>query len=204
MMRVSTFNDPIPYVYIENLYTDFELQKIWYELDYYQSNGDVLIKDNTTTNPAKDGDGNTQTIKSSVFLDDMFYERKMSSILTLSRKIFTDNIICRNPNSWFFKEFWPDRDSTLVSYYENGDVYNPHADTANVSVITWLYKEPKKFVRGNLVFPDHDMIFECKNNHAIAFPGAAVHAVDSIIMDKDDCGMGLGRYSISQFLSYEK
>ena len=52
MMRVSTFNDPIPYVYIENLYTDFELQKIWYELDYYQSNGDVLIKDNRTTNPA--------------------------------------------------------------------------------------------------------------------------------------------------------
>ena len=205
MTKVSSFEYPIPYIYIENLYTESELQKIWFELDYYQSNGEVLRedKDYANTNPAQDSDKNIKTVKKSVFLDDMFYERRLSSILTTSRKIFDNNIICRNPDNWFFKDFWPDRDSTLVSYYETGDVYHPHTDNANVTVVTWLYKEPKKFVHGNFRFPDHDLSFECKNNHAIAFPGQACHAVDSIIMDEDDCGKGLGRYSISNFLSFK-
>ena len=201
MIKFTSFEKPLPYIYIENLYTDFELEKIWCELDYYQSNGDVFLSNNI--NAAESPDGQVLTKKKSVFLDEMFYQRRMSSILTLNRKVFDNNIICYNSNNWYFKKFWPDCDSTLVSYYENQDVYYPHADNTVVTMITWLYKEPKKFVGGRFMFPDHDLSFECKNNHAIAFPGAATHAVDSVIMDNEDCGKGLGRYSISQFLSYK-
>ena len=133
MIKFTSFENPLPYIYIENLYTDLELKKIWCELDYYQSNGDVFLSNNI--NAAESPDGQVLTKKKSVFLDDMFYQRRMSSILTLNRKVFDNNIICYNSNNWYFKKFWPDRDSTLVSYYENQDVYYPHADNTVVTMI---------------------------------------------------------------------
>tara|TARA_R100000008_G_C3528471_1_gene137918 strand:- start:240 stop:842 length:603 start_codon:yes stop_codon:yes gene_type:complete len=199
-MEVKAYENPLPFIYIENLYTEEELKGIWAELDYYQANGNIL---GHGTRPAKDENDQEKTVKTGIFTDNVFYNREHSNILTLNRKIFENNIICDNPDSWYFRHFSPNQDFTLTSYYEDGGVYLPHTDNANVTVITWLYKEPKKFKGGDFHFPEHNIDIKCLHNHAVAFPGQAAHAVDMVKMDKEDCGKGLGRYAISQFLSFK-
>ena len=41
-MEVKAYENPLPFIYIENLYTEEELKGIWAELDYYQANGNIL------------------------------------------------------------------------------------------------------------------------------------------------------------------
>ena len=50
-MEVKAYENPLPFIYIENLYTEEELKGIWAELDYYQANGNIL---GNGTRPAKD------------------------------------------------------------------------------------------------------------------------------------------------------
>ena len=39
-MKLSVINDPFPYIYVEDLYSEEELKLIWQELDYYQANNE--------------------------------------------------------------------------------------------------------------------------------------------------------------------
>ena len=84
-MEVKAYENPLPFIYIENLYTEEELKGIWAELDYYQANGNIL---GNGTRPAKDENDQEKTVKTGIFTDNVFYNREHSNILTLNRKIF--------------------------------------------------------------------------------------------------------------------
>ena len=202
-MRV-THNDKstFPYVIVDDVYDEKELSLIWEELNF-------IIQPHKYTDDAKnDGakydDGVTSKVNNySVWLDGVYTNRIYSNILQVNRKIFHPDIY--SPISdWnirrFFKIF--NFDATLISYYDNGGFYDYHTDRAAYTVLTWFYKEPKKFSGGNLSlrYEDESYTIECMNNRSLVFPSLIEHSVSEITMREEDSNKSNGRYSMVQFL----
>ena len=198
-MKVHSHTDPFPFLFIEDLYTEEELRLIWCELDYYQSNKVVL---ESNTNPSVTDDGKPRTKKKGCFVDNVFENRDCSSILNVSRKLLDPGLICQSNHIFAWKHFQPNVDHSLLSYYDDGCYYLPHHDNTVVSIISWLWKEPKCFEGGDFVFEDYKMTLKCKYNSAVAFPGTTRHGVTPIKMEDQYKDLGLGRYSLSHFLNF--
>jgi len=198
-MKVHANTDPFPFLFIEDLYTEEELRLIWCELDYYQSNKVVL---ESNTNPSVTDDGKSKTNKKGCFIDNIFENRNHSSILNVSRKLFDPGLICQSNHIFAWKHFHPNVDHTLLSYYDDGGYYLPHHDNTVITIISWLWKEPKCFEGGDFVFEDYKMTVKCKCNSAVAFPGPTRHGVTPIQMEDQYKDLGLGRYSLSHFLNF--
>ena len=198
-MKVHSHTEPFPFLFIEDLYTEEELRLIWCELDYYQSNSYIL---NANTNPSLSEDGKERTKKQGNFVDNVFQKREYSNILCLSRKLFQPGLIVNSDHIKEWKYLRPDIDHSLLSYYDDGAYYLPHHDNTVVSIISWLWKEPKRFEGGDFVFEDYKLTIKCKHNSAVAFPGTTLHGVTPITMEDQYKDEGLGRYSLSHFLNF--
>ena len=198
-MNIHVHTDPFPFLIIEDLYTEDELTLIWQELDYYQSNSYIL---NANTNPSLSEDGKARTKKQGNFVDNVFQKREYSNILCLSRKLFQPGLIVNSDHIKEWKYLRPDIDHSLLSYYDDGAYYLPHHDNTVVSIISWLWKEPKRFEGGDFVFEDYKLTIKCKHNSAVAFPGTTLHGVTPITMEDQYKDEGLGRYSLSHFLNF--
>ena len=195
-MDLINHTQPFPYLHFKNFYTEEELSLIWTELDFLQSNPETFKSENT--NGAKGDDGKLLKKNTGMFLDEMYNDRFRcaSNILNCNRKLF-DHI---RVNNWFFKNLTVDKDTTLVSYYENSDYYHPHKDNTVATACTWFFKEPKKFKGGDFCFPEFNIEIPVENNSLVVFPGHMIHAVTQIEMEDDS--PGYGRYCMSQFLNW--
>ena len=92
-------------------------------------------------------------------------------------------------------------DSTLVSYYEDACYYKPHKDKVVVTSVSWFFKEPRKFVGGEITFTDYDLTFRVTNDLTIIFPSNIKHEVSEISIDDEHKGSQNGRFCMSQFLN---
>ena len=195
-MNIKLYTEPIHFIYVEDVYDNDELQSIWQELDHLNCDN-KLLHPNSVNSTVE----NNTPIKNnkSVFLEDHYKDPNLSNILSVNIKIIKSNVI-NQKDSWFFKDLRFNRDSTLVSYYEGGDDYQPHKDNALVTACSWFFKEPKRFSGGDFYFVDYNTKIKVVNNTAVIFPSHIRHAVDSVNMNMNDQGKGLGRYCISQFL----
>ena len=63
-----------------------------------------------------------------------------------------------------------------------------------------MYKQPKLFEGGNLILTDYGYQFEPWFNRTYIMPGVVEHEVTEVTMKAEDCGKGLGRYCISNFI----
>jgi len=200
-MDIAHFNDLFPFIVIKNLYDEHELNLIWEELNFLCYSQKFL--DPTESSSALDPDGKILKRNNCFFLDRTYTERKISNILSVNRKIFNfyDDIFSTS-DSWFFNEFRCERDTTLISYYENGDYYEPHQDNAISTCLTWFFKSPKKFNGGNLslIYKGSKIDIEVENNKCVIFPSNILHSVDKITMNDEDLNKKLGRFCITQFL----
>ena len=193
------YNEPFPYILIDDFYNQSELDGIWEELDYLchpKRMGRSSIKRGAATIEG-------QSIKNTwdMFLDTFFISRDSSNILEINRKLINQEIFKNHPH-WLFNHLDAlNEDTTQILYYENNDEYKPHRDLARLTGITWFYREPKKFTGGNLIFPRFDMEIECKHNRVILFPSSIYHGVEKVSMEEKDMGKKLGRFAMSQFLS---
>ena len=199
-MKVTLHKEPFHFILVDDTYDKFELALIWKELDFLISADKLHGGDGTGT--ATDMQGNVLKSNKGIFLEHVYLSRDYSNILTANRKLFMDGIL-RPKDSWFFSTQKYDYDSTLISYYEDGDYYRPHQDDVKVTACTWFWKEPKLFTGGNLFFPDYDIQIEIQNNSTILFPSHVRHAVENVKMDEKDKGKGHGRICMSQFINYE-
>tara|TARA_R100000027_G_C2238374_1_gene91204 strand:+ start:148 stop:741 length:594 start_codon:yes stop_codon:yes gene_type:complete len=196
-MKLHHYTQPIPYIVVEDTYDDQQLKLIWQELQFYINNPAVFEEN---TGAAEDEDGTSRKRNSGFFLDGIYHRREVSNILTFNRWLYNG---CLNLDHWYWRDFKPDTDYTLVSYYEEGDYYRPHCDKTMATAVTWLFREPKKFTGGDFLFPEFDISINVENNVTVVFPGLVQHAVTPIEMKKEDRGLGLGRYCISQFMNYD-
>ena len=195
---------PFPHLILNNFYNEEELELIWEELKFYTHPGKLM--------GAKDFGGVIGSTNSQALCLDNVYQdrskkgdpnyRKLSSILTVTRKIFESGCIQEFADIHPCCAVAPDSnyDNTKVRYYHNGEYYKPHIDSAiQFLAFSYFYKEPKKFAGGELYFPDYDYEFSCDNNSLIIFPGWVTHGVREVKIEDSDYYDGYGRYSITSF-----
>lgn len=188
-MNIKLVTDPIHYLYIEDLYDDYELEKIWIELDYYQS------LDNSPFEETSSAIVNGERLKRNSGFD--IDQCRYSNLFYYSEKIF--DIINVQKDSWFFTNLHRLRYDGLLSYYDDGGYYKPHYDEAIVTAVTWFHKDPKSYTGGNFNFTDFDISFESKSNSCVIFPSQINHHVDPVL---GECKKGHGRYCYTQFLHH--
>lgn len=186
-------------VIFDNFHTEDELKLIWREIDFLQNPN--KFKDVEYIKPAKDTEGNYMKRASGLFFESVYLDRTFSDILTINRKIFTEQftqeLISLNPI--FRHVLLCNRDTTLLSYYKSGGYYDAHQDMSLITVLNYFNEEPKPFDGGNLLFNDFNIEIEIKNNRTILFPGCYSHQVLPITNLKEG---HKGRYCIAQFLNH--
>ena len=195
-MNIRCLDCGFPYFIVDDVFDSKEMDLIWEELDFYSDK----MQDPEETGSARDNDDNLIKSSKGLFIDNLYNVREISNILTVNRKIF--NIDLTQHPSWFFKNIAPtlDYESNMVSYYENSDYYAPHRDRNDVTILCWIYREPKKFEGGDLYFPAYDSGLRVKNNRVVIFPGFIEHGVFPVEMEKTDDDKKWGRYCITSFL----
>jgi hypothetical protein len=194
--------DGSPVLIIDDMYSVPELELIWEELRFLTSPKRLLASEHVGA--AKDENGNTKKSAFGTFLDSFYSQRDFSNILSVNRKLFTEQVtgIATQQSIFYGLLREINSDNTLINYYENSQSYAPHTDTAVFTAITMFYKEPVRFTGGDLEFPEVGLKVEKRNNRMVMFPGSLQHAVTSVEMQGVyPTFSGLGRYAMAQFLT---
>jgi len=201
-MKILHYDTPFPLITIQNTFDEDELNLIWNEIKF-------LYYGNKFNPPEKTGSAydyvdNKKVFKknnSGVWISDIYREIQFSNIFKVNRKLVEkrDQIYTKHPN-WFFKNVYFNQDNTLISYYENNDYYGSHTDDSFLTVLTWFYKQPKKFTGGDLTFTDYKVTIEVNYNCTVIFPSCIKHEVSKISMNTDDLNDLNGRICMSQFI----
>jgi len=206
-MKVTSHEQPFPYLEFEDYLTAEELLAVRRELDVFRLAR--AMRQAEVTGSARTLDGDILKKNLGIFIDPQYSERSQSPILCATDKLFSDPAVLngvRANKSWIFGDafFRTNRHGTLATYYEDSDYYKPHSDAAVYTFVLWLYDEPKAFSGGDLRFPEYGITASMGNNNAIIFPSIIQHEVTKVIMQEEKLGAGLGRYAISSFIDNMK
>ena len=197
---ITKVQNPFPYLKIENMYSEEELELIAEELKFltYPEKLDEPL----FTGSAKE-EGKVIKENKGLFLDNIYKKREISNILKINRKLFSLEYMDSYANlSFGYKSIKEcNHDATLISYYENGGYYKPHKDISTHTAVTWFFREPKLFTGGDFYFTEYKEKIEIKHNMTVMFPSFVLHSVDEVSMPKD-LPPGFGRYSMTQFISF--
>ena len=190
-----THKEPIPYMLIKNYFDDKDIESLLSELRF-------LTPKMTYQEPKNMPDGTKQN--NQINLDDFYVNRESSNILNTINKIYDDEELKKNLRdiSWFYNIWnYTNIDNTFVAYYENTDYYKAHRDISIISIMYWIWEEPKSFTGGNIHLTDYDIEIPLERNQMMIIPSSTYHAVDPIKMIKQaDKLSGKGRYCIVRFL----
>ena len=196
----NAFEKPFPHLIVDNFYDDEELELIWEELKFYTKPGKLL--------EAKDFGGVVEKTNHRALQLDVIYDgyRDLSNILTVNRKLFTSKIL--DVFAEIHESCWIapmcDYDITKVRYYHDKEYYEAHTDKSfQFLAFSYFYKEPKKFIGGELFFPKHNYELTCENNSIIILPGWVTHGVKEVKIEDSAYYDGWGRYAITNFFSNE-
>lgn len=193
----------LPVLVIDKFFDDNEASTVWNELEFLSDK----FQGPEQTFSAHSKNNPKQLLKKNkgVFINQVL-NPEYSKIMQAHTKLFDPKLkhrFCEESN--FFQYLFCDFEyDVLLSRYNEGDYYDPHADTVLMSCITWMYKEPKKFTGGDFVIlsPEGETIIDLKNNRTVIFPSCLLHAVQPVEMKSDN--MLDGRFSISCFISTRK
>ena len=206
-LEAELYCEPFPLMVINNFYNQQELDLIWKELDFYTAPNKLLSVENY-------GGVVGYTNAKAIVLDDLYknYEknekgvnfRNISNILTVNRKLFKSGVLdtFSSIHGCVSIANKTNHDITKVRYYHDGQYYDPHTDKSTMFLaFSYFYKEPKKFVGGDLEFPKYDFKLPCDNNSMVIFPGWVEHGVRKVKIKNSDYYDGWGRYAITSFFS---
>ena len=193
-------DEKFPFLVIDNFYSKENLNLIWKELDF------LIDKVRPEDKVVAKKDGKSLASVKRVYLDTLYNDRKTSNILEFfPSKLYSDEIIDTYvdlvPSGINFAT--SNYDSTQLSYYENKDGYKPHTDVFQHTALTWLFKEPKKFEGGDLVFTQSNIKIDCMYNRTVLFPSWYYHGVTQIKMNDEDLNKGFGRWAITHFINFK-
>ena len=206
-MKLTLHNEPFPHAIIEDLYDSDEEKLIWDEIEFL-SYRHKMGNAKETGSAFDDVSGTYLKQNYGIHLDELYPNRDFSNILFATKKIWDPKLLEEISSTDY--SFWNYRrvntKHTLLSYYENSNQYKPHRDSSQFTALTWFYKEPKQFEGGDMCFPEYDHNITIKNNMCIIFHSFVQHQVTKVKMEaqkRNKYGKftGLGRYSISQFMT---
>ena len=191
------------FIVVDNWYNSEELKSVWKELDFHAQTQELprASENLTITGVDKTKSGYVSQAHCYRIYLDSFYtreKRNISPILNGTKKFINKDIHKKISKIRMGRQFpETNSDSTMTSYYEDGDHFVSHFDVFQFTVLIWLYKEPKGFEGGDLIFDDWGKKVEIKNNRMVLFPSYYLHRVDKIKMKTKDKFMG--RYAITHF-----
>ena len=204
-LEAELYCEPFPLMVINNFYNQQELDLIWKELDFYTAPNKLFTAENY-------GGVVGYTNAKAIVLDDLYknYEnnekgvnfRNISNILTVNRKVFESGVLdtFSSLHGCVSIANKTNHDITKVRYYHDGQYYDPHTDKSTMFLaFSYFYKEPKKFVGGDLEFTKYDFKLPCDNNSMVIFPGWVEHGVRKVKIKNSDYYDGWGRYAITSF-----
>ena len=204
-LEAELYCEPFPLMVINNFYNQQELDLIWKELDFYTAPDKLFTAENY-------GGVVGYTNAKAIVLDDLYknYEnnekgvnfRNISNILTVNRKLFESGVLdtFSSLHGCVSIANKTNHDITKVRYYHDGQYYDPHTDKSTMFLaFSYFYKEPKKFVGGDLEFTKYDFKLPCDNNSMVIFPGWVEHGVRKVKIKNSDYYDGWGRYAITSF-----
>lgn len=204
-LEAEIYCEPFPLMVVNNFYNQQELDLIWKELDFYTAPNKLVSAENY-------GGVVGYTNAKALILDDLYrnYEsdekgvdyRNISNILTVNRKLFECGVLdtFANIHGCVSIANKTNHDITKVRYYHDGEYYDPHTDKSTMFLaFSYFYREPKKFVGGDLEFPKYDFKLPCTNNSMVIFPGWVEHGVRKVKIKDSDYYDGWGRYAITSF-----
>lgn len=204
--KLSTVNE-IPIVYTDNFHSDEEINLMYAEAEKIRklgllnkggSGGAHKTYKNDKGEEVKEPLAQNQTI----FMDRLYHDPRVSDLLSITAKVqdkkLIDYLISLHP--YFVTLLQNRRYSSLLSYYDKEQQYKAHMDSAFVTILHWFYKEPKAFTGGEFLIEDKLKI-DCVRGRTVWMPSWALHAVLPVVMPKDKQGLGLGRYTLTQFVT---
>ena len=197
----------LPVAIFDNFYNEEEYQRIFNELLFL--NGPEKLLDPEFSGSAYDLDDNNNKIyrkkNKATFLEDVYHDRRYSDILNINRKLFNPNIIEKLEEIDLFFRYLKisNRDTTMISYYENNDYYKFHRDDAVLTALCWFYKIPKKYFGGDLEL-EQNVFIESICNRLILFPSIIEHKVTDVNMDPRFLNNNNGRFTMTQFIFMER
>ena len=198
-MDIFCYDNNFPYIVIDNYYTKDEYNLIWEEIKF-------LCYDHKLVKAEGSAHINGKPLKNNSvkYLDSLYNNRSISSILKINRKLFRNSYeILRNHPSWFFQKIKGTYDKTALSYYEHGEEYKSHYDEFSLTALWWTCKKPKRFDGGNFIFSDYDETVEFKDNRMVIFPSIIMHKVTKVTMQEQYLNQKYGRICLSQFLKFQ-
>tara|TARA_B100000029_G_scaffold501398_1_gene574676 strand:- start:545 stop:1207 length:663 start_codon:yes stop_codon:yes gene_type:complete len=201
-IQVTYRGEPFPYIIVDDIYTEEELEVLWKWFDLLHPR----LMSGDKTGSAKHF-GELRKKNNGIFitheeLKEAGNTAHVPDIIEVNRKTFglinqlKDSV---DYNQWWIKNILTCEDRTLVSYYEDSDYYKKHNDCAEITALTWFYREPKRYEGGDFKFSDYGIPIECKNNRTLIFPSMIHHEVSEVKMKRKYKGKKLGRWVMSQF-----
>ena len=202
-MNLQYKDSPFPHIIVTDYFTNTELSDIWKEIEFLTNDRKLLPPEQTGSGFIKET-GELLKKNFGIFLDTAYTHRSMSNILHHTRKSFNQEMMkfAMDNNEIFAYLETCNKDTVLLSYYEEGGFYRSHKDKCALTILTHLYREPKVFTGGNLLFEKHDYKIDIENNKTIIIPSYIPHTVTEIEMKTGSSLSGLGRYCISHFISH--
>lgn len=196
--------DIFGYFQFEDIFTESELDLIWKELNFLCV--PTKLKEPEETGSAKKS-GIILKKNRGLCIDQCYTDKSISNYLNLYKKPFcviaeNEEEIC-NKDPVFRSFFTTNFESTLLSYYEDGDYYQSHIDACVYTYVFYIFKEPKHFEGGSLILDDLQTEIEIKSNMGILFPSWLNHTVTDVKMKSPlYMNKNLGRFCLSTFFSY--
>lgn len=214
IQKIKLFDD-ITAVVVNDYYQDKELSDIMFEIQFIEPK----LGDETKTNAASEKTAYGEKRKKrgrGVFLDDVYTDRRFSSILTHSRKLFHNPEIRnhivelqKNDKDALYWKLWDhiNFDSTLLQCYSNGDYYDYHIDRSLFTSISTL-KFTDTYIGGNLMFKyeGKEVLYQAEHNSMILFPSMLDHKVTEVLYDSESLNPSTDtvfnkRWSIAHLIS---
>jgi len=200
-VQIIKDNPTFPFLVIDDWYTPNEEKAVWKELDFLSATPKDQIDRAENTIVARNEDGSSKSKAYRFYIENFYNKREVSPILNCTYKQTTPefhNIIseCMPYARTFLSS---NNDSTLLSYYEENDHYEPHHDTFAWTCLVWMVREPRLFNGGDFKLNEPEIEVKLKNNRAVFFPCCYLHSVSPVKFHTQPKEIGYGRYTITHF-----
>lgn len=200
-VQVNTDNPVFPFLVIDNWYTPTEEKAVWKELDFFSATPREDIKRAETTIVARDPDGRAKSNAYRFYIEDFYKQRDLSPIINSMykqrRPEFHKLVEQLLPYGRAFSS--TNKDSSLLSYYEENDHYEPHHDCFLFTNLIWMVREPRLFNGGDFELNEPKVTIKLRNNRAVFFPCCYLHSVTPVKFHTQPKDVGYGRYTITHF-----
>ena len=200
-VQVVKDNPTYPFIVIDNWYTPQEEKNIWKELDWYSSHEHIDRAEDTIVARYKDGTSLSKAYRfyPTDYYSDIGYQKSHVANYMYKQRTPEFHKIVGECMPYARSFHSSNNDTTLISYYEENDHYEPHHDTFLWTMLIWFYREPKLFNGGDLDFPETGYEIKLKHNRAVFFPCCYLHRVSPVKFHTQPEKIGYGRYTITHF-----